>query len=176
MGRMRAWVAAVVGAAVSRAGVVGAAVLLAGCAFGTAGGRPVAESDDGRYEQLSLEAVTIWRAAGPDADGVTDSLAAEVAGTLVHDPACGTQLQADGERTPVVWPVGTVIAGTDPVAVEVPDGGRLVVGEEISGGGGYHTMRIGLTDDPRNAMVARPCTTTGQIALFNRVGAIRSGR
>lgn len=130
-------------------------LVLTACAPST-GASVVAESPDGRFEQVGRDAVRIWRHVRPSGDG----LAALVFGALGYDPDCGAYLDNDEVelRYPVVWPAGTAITGTDPVTLRLPSGATVAVGQVVSGGGGYHSG-LGLFEEH--------CSATGEAAVFN---------
>lgn len=123
--------------------------------------RAVQESSDGRFEQVAVEGVQIWRSA----QGSGDFLDAEVAGTVGYDEECGAFLH-DEEfdlRYPVVWPASTEIDRTGPLTIRLLDNSTVEVGESVSGGGGYHSD-MGLFPEG--------CAASGETAVFNASGDI----
>lgn len=95
----------------------------------------------------------------PIENGGQDAL---VEGTLTVANGC-VLLEQDGIRYPVVWPVGTKVAQDEPLAIELPSGEVLDVGETVSGGGGYHDATfLGLS-------IAEACLNEhGEVARFNQ--------
>ncbi|MGI9016124.1 MAG: hypothetical protein ACR2HR_03300 [Euzebya sp.] len=124
-------------------------------------GRVVQESSDGRFEQVAVEDVLIWRSV----QGSGDGLAAEVTGTVGYDVECGAFLHSQefDLRYPVVWPAGTEIERADPVSIRLPGGSTVEVGEVVSGGGGYHSDV---------AMFPEGCAESGETAIFNASGDV----
>lgn len=65
--------------------------------------------------------------------------AALISGKLAIHEGCVVLQSPDGSQGyPVVWPSGTRIASTDPFAIRLPSGEELAIGEQVSGGGGFH--------------------------------------
>jgi hypothetical protein len=63
---------------------------------------------------------------------------------------------------PVVWPAGTSIASTDPFALRLPSGDELVVGENVSGAGGF--LKPGRVQVP----IPDECLPdSNEVAVFN---------
>lgn len=139
------------------------ALLLSACGSSAVGQNAViAESADGRFEQISRGEVKIWRSINPS----TDSSAAEVAGSFGYDSTCGAYLYNEefDQRYPVVWPAGTAISESGPLTLELPDGGAIEVGQEVVGAGGF--------DSEVNIFDGR-CSSTGQTAIFNASGEVQ---
>lgn len=62
-----------------------------------------------------------------------------VGGRLGVREGCVVLEQPDGDSWfPVVWPSGTRIASVDPLALRLPSGEELAIGESVLGAGGYH--------------------------------------
>lgn len=119
-------------------------------------------ASDGRFEQVAVDDVRIWRSAQPSGDG----LGAEVAGTVGFDVDCGVYLHSEefDRRHPVVWPEGTGIADADPVTLQLADGTTVAVGAAVSGGGGYHSDL---------ELFPEGCAESGETAVFNPSGDIQ---
>jgi hypothetical protein len=65
---------------------------------------------------------------------------------------------------PVIWPSGTSIASDDPLTLRLPSGDELVVGQVVSGGGGYHDA---ASDRVQVSIPAACVPETGEVAIFN---------
>lgn len=124
-------------------------------------GSVVQETSDGRFEQVAVEDVQIWRSA----NGSNDFLNAEVIGTFGNDEECGAFLhdEAFDLRYPVVWPAGTEIEAADPLIIRLPGGSTVEVGEAVSGGGGYHSDV---------ALFPEGCAESGETAIFSASGDV----
>lgn len=73
-----------------------------------------------------------------------------ISGQLATHGGCVVLEWPDGsERYPVVWPTNTRLAATDPLAIRLPSGEELAIGERVSGGGGFHYQEtLGLEIPP----------------------------
>jgi hypothetical protein len=121
----------------------------------------VQESSDGRFEQVAVEGMQIWRSA----QGSGDFLEAEVDGTVGYDEDCSAFLH-DEEfdlRYPVVWPAGTEIEQADPLTIRLPDDIIVEVDVVVSGGGGYHSDV---------ALFPEGCAASGETAICNASGDV----
>jgi len=79
----------------------------------------------------------------------------------LHDP----QIES---RYPVVWPHGTSWNPAE-LAIILPDGTLVHDGDEVSGGGGYHTHNLHTYTVPEGVALALSCVDNeyGEIAVFN---------
>ena len=125
-------------------------VMLSGCS--TSGGPRYGGEVDG----------PLLTSAGSSEEG----MAALVRGRVTVDREC---LLLSG--MPVVWPEGTTWDGT---ALTLSSGRSVELGERVSGGGGYLTVRAVrelFGDDVASA--ARECLgPTREVAVFNRGGEV----
>ena len=133
----------------SVAGLFGAMVLLAACSGGVDG--PVVDADRG--------------SGGEDA---------EVFGTLVIEGDCLYLAWTDPKtRYPVIWPHGTEWDPDGP-AVVLPDGTAVHQGDEVYGGGGYHSSTVDRYTSQAGADLLSSCVDNeyGEIAVFNSSGRV----
>jgi hypothetical protein len=130
---------------------VGAAALL--LLLGTGCGDEATDSPDAAQTGPLL-------VSGPG-DGSGD--AAIVAGEVTFEDGCLLL-----GRMPVVWPEGTTWDADTP-AVVLPNGDAVAMGDEVTGGGGYHyadTIAEGV--GARGAELAAECAgPTNEVAVFN---------
>lgn len=91
----------------------------------------------------------------------SDGMDAQVGGTLAAADGC-VLLDHGSSRTPVVWPSGTSVAGTDPLVIELPSGEELELGDQVSGGGGYLSAESLSIDVPDACL-----NEHGEVAVFN---------
>jgi hypothetical protein len=89
-----------------------------------------------------------------------------IEGTLVTRDGCVLIDQGGGFDIafPVIWPSGTSIASEDPLTLRLRSGDELVVGQVVSGGGGYHDA---ASDRVQVAIPAACVPETGEVAIFN---------
>lgn len=75
----------------------------------------------------------------------------------------------DGAAYPAIWPSGTVMADDDPLTLTLRSGEQVIVGSEVSGGGGSHNL-----DSPMVTVdIAAECrSATGEVLIFNPDGNI----
>jgi hypothetical protein len=86
---------------------------------------------------------------------------AEIRGRLTVADGC-ILLAGEGVRYPMVWPVGTSVAATEPRYLVLPDGQRLTEGQRVLGGGGYYSAGVLGLDLPEQ------CTNKwDEVARFN---------
>lgn len=92
-----------------------------------------------------------------------------IQGTVVTRNGCVLLGFGDGAAYPVIWPSGTVIADDDPLTLTLRSGEQVIVGSEVSGGGGSHNL-----DSPMVTVdIADECrSTTGEVLIFNPDGNI----
>lgn len=91
---------------------------------------------------------------------------AEVFGSLALQDGCVVleQEEAPDVSYPVVWPAGTAIASTEPIAIQLPSGDVADIGDTVTGAGGY------LAADDVDVTLPDECFTRspdGEIAVFN---------
>ncbi|MGB9358841.1 MAG: hypothetical protein WCC01_09810 [Acidimicrobiia bacterium] len=125
-------------------GAVIAVFLFAACSGGVIG--PVVEGDR--------------RTGGSDA---------EVFGTLRVEGDCAYLIWTETEtRYPVIWPHGT---GWDSEALVVvlPNGTLVHQGDEVYGGGGYHSSDLGGFTSQEGVDLVLSCVDNqyGEVAVFN---------
>lgn len=48
------------------------------------------------------------------------------------------------------WPTGTAIVSTEPVVIDVPDVGRVSLGDRVDGGGGWHEEALTDPEVPQS--------------------------
>lgn len=90
-------------------------------------------------------------------------LDAQIEGTLaLHDGCVVVESEETGAWYPVVWPAGTSIASDDPLAIRLPSGVELALGEKVTGSGGYHQPARVEADIPQECL-----PETNEIAVFN---------
>lgn len=91
---------------------------------------------------------------------------AEVGGILAVQDGCVVLGQPDFPDLayPVVWPAGTSIASSDPVAIELPSGELLAIGDTVAGGGGYPKEDGVDVTLPEGCLASSP---HGEVAVFN---------
>lgn len=97
--------------------------------------------------------------------GGEDSL---LEGELVVRDGCALLARDSGERFPVVWPSGTSVGDEDSLTLELASGGRLEVGQRVSGGGGTHpasSERVGV--DIKNECFASEGPDSDLVMVFN---------
>ena len=108
---------------------------------------------------------------GPVIEGnVTDGgLDAEVFGIVIIEGDCiylyDPQIES---RYPVVWPHGTLWNPAES-AIKLPDGTPVHDGDEVYGGGGYHTENLDTYIVSEGVARALSCVDNeyGEIAVFN---------
>jgi hypothetical protein len=113
---------------------------------------------------------------GPVVDGDRRSggTDAEVFGTLVVEADCAYLAWTEPEtRFPVVWPHGS---GWDSKAsaVVLPDGTFVHEGDEVYGGGGYHSSNLGAFTTQGGVDLVQSCLDNEyrEVAVFNSSGDI----
>ena len=115
-------------------------------------------------EQDGMASAGLDRAGGVDGPVMywqqtdrQESEAAEVRGSLVLEGDC-LYITAEFGRFPVLWPFGTRWQPA-PAAVILPDGTAIEIGEDFSGGGGYHSPETlqGFTGSDTVAELAARC-------------------
>lgn len=82
-------------------------------------------------------------------------------------------LTRDDVAYPVLWPSGTSIAQEDPLTLKLPSNEFLEVGQQVSGGGGYH--RVGsnqVTVDIDYECLTDAEPSTQPVAVFNPDGEL----
>ena len=96
-----------------------------------------------------------------------EGLGADVRGALAYDQSRDCfLLDLEGIQYPVVWPAGTV--GTTPgPGVVLSNGTTVLVGDLVSGGGGY----LQVADAYGIPLGCRP--STGEVAVFNPNESLR---
>jgi hypothetical protein len=93
-----------------------------------------------------------------------------VHGTLGYDVEHGCfVVESEGIAYPVVWPAETEGVADGP-GVELPDGLVIRMGDDVSGGGGFH--QAGDGDVARFDIPAHCVPSTGEVALFNANGRV----
>ena len=103
--------------------------------------------------------------------GSTD---AEVFGTLVVEADCVYLAWTEPEiRFPVVWPHGTGW-DSEASAIVLPDGTLVHVGDEVYGGGGYHSSNLGTFTSQEGVDLVLSCVDNEfrEVAVFNSSGHI----
>jgi hypothetical protein len=88
-----------------------------------------------------------------------------VEGVLVGRDGC-VLLEQEGFDIayPVIWPAGTSIVNEDPLALELPSGEELTIGQTVRGGGGYHDV----SSDSVEVDIPAACVPeTDEVAVFN---------
>lgn len=126
-----------------------AVVLLAACSGGVDG--PVVEAD---------------RSSGGED--------AEVFGTLVVEGSCAYLSWTEPEtRYPVIWPHGTGW-NSDVSAVVLLDGTVVHQGDEVYGGGGYHSSNLDRYTSQEGVDLVLSCVDNeyGEVAVFNSSGDV----
>lgn len=88
-----------------------------------------------------------------------------IEGTLTTRNGCVLlQMVGFDHAYPVIWPSGTSIAGDDPLTLRLPSGDDLILGQAVSGGGGYHYT----TSDQVDVDIPAQCLLeSGEVAVFN---------
>lgn len=92
-----------------------------------------------------------------------------IVGTVVTRDGCVLLGSGDGATYPVIWPSGTVITDDDPFTLTLRSGEQVIVGTEVSGGGGSHNV-----DSPMVTVdITNECrSVTGEVVIFNPDGDI----
>lgn len=108
---------------------------------------------------------------GPVVEGDRRSggMDAVVFGTLVVEESCAyLTLTGPETRYPVIWPHGTDW-NSEVSAVVLPDGTLVHAGDEVSGGGGYHSSDLGGFTSQDGVDLVRSCIDNeyGEVAVFN---------
>ena len=99
---------------------------------------------------------------------------AGVGGTLTADNGC-VLLNGNDRGHPVVWPAGTSIAREDPLAVELPSGQELAVGQRVAGSGGAHppsSQRVGVKI-PAKCLPEADGMDADHVIVFNPDASLR---
>lgn len=89
-----------------------------------------------------------------------------VEGTLTTRDGCVLLEHLEGFEIayPVVWPSGTSIISEEPLTLKLPSGEEPIVGQVVSGGGGYHQASSVQVE----VSIPAGCVDeTGQVAVFN---------
>jgi hypothetical protein len=94
---------------------------------------------------------------------------AQVQGELRYDKTFDCfLLEQDGISYPVVWPVGTKGTADGP-GVDLADGTTVRIGQQVSGGGGYHQAGAYMGD----VVVPPECIpSSGEVAVYNPTEAL----
>jgi hypothetical protein len=102
---------------------------------------------------------------------------AEVFGVLVVEGSCSYLVWTEPEtRYPVIWPHGTDW-NPEVSAVVLPDGRLVYEGDEVYGGGGYHTSDFGRFTNQQGVDLVMSCVDNefGEVAVFNPLGDVEFG-
>lgn len=130
-----------------------AAVLMAAFALAGCGGQSTVAGDT---HTIFVHDRSLLPRGGEDA---------EIRGTLAIRDGCVLLAQEDvGVAYPVIWPSGTSIASEDPLALELPSGDELAVGQRVRGAGGYHD---GASPSVEVDVPPECLPETGEVAVFN---------
>lgn len=104
---------------------------------------------------------------------------AEVSGVVVIESDCiYLHMPATDSRYPVVWPHGTSWNKQDS-AIELPDGILVYEGDEVRGGGGYHSgQNLSEFTGTEGLELAMACADNqyGEIAVFNSSDHVETQR
>lgn len=95
---------------------------------------------------------------------------ASASGMLHLVPGGCVGLSKDGVRGGlIVWPAGTTLVDTDPVAIHIPGVGRVTVGQEIHAGGGQ--------SGPEEVLPAIPeaCRQGPTVFVIDQASSVRRG-
>lgn len=118
----------------------------------------------GRQSEVSSDTATIFVHGGsvlPRGGEV-----ALVEGTLTNRDGCVLLEQEDaGIAYPVIWPSGTSIASEHPLALKLPTGEELAIGEAVSGAGSFPYS----SSEDVNVQIPAECVPeTDEVAVFNQ--------
>lgn len=125
------------------------ALALAGC-----GGQSEVAGDD---YTIFVHRASLLPSGGDDA--IVEGALATQDGCILLEHLEGFDL-----AYPVVWPSGTSIISEEPLTLKLPSGEELIVGQVVSGGGGYHQASSVQVE----VSIPAGCVDeTGQVAVFN---------